>query len=181
MRFLAPGLSDATEMISVLTTRENGNLASSKSVDFWYFRISRKATVPGLYRPFFRPPCSAADKSVFVSVSQPSRLTDRDRPWLLASRRLSRRLLDYGLALASCCPKTPPWIWCWCYRSDHCERIARGGLEPHCTRLPFLPSLSRGGVCPAWGVNEIWPLNFTQSVDRKRSPRNLVVRLKKAL
>jgi hypothetical protein len=30
------------------TKRENGSFATSKSVDFWYLLISRKATVPGL-------------------------------------------------------------------------------------------------------------------------------------
>lgn len=32
------------------TTRANGNRCSSSSVDFWYLRISRRATVPALKR-----------------------------------------------------------------------------------------------------------------------------------
>ena len=35
---------------SILTTRENGSLRMSRSVLFWYFLISRRATVPGLNR-----------------------------------------------------------------------------------------------------------------------------------
>ena len=35
---------------SLLTTRENGSLRMSRSVLFWYLRISRSATVPGLNR-----------------------------------------------------------------------------------------------------------------------------------
>ena len=31
-----------------LTSRANGNRCTSKSVDFWYFLISLRATVPGL-------------------------------------------------------------------------------------------------------------------------------------
>jgi hypothetical protein len=31
-----------------LTSREKGSRSKRRSVDFWYFRISRRATVPGL-------------------------------------------------------------------------------------------------------------------------------------
>ena len=45
------------------TTRAKGSLRRSRSVLFWYFRISRRATVPGLYRRFFggpsRPECKS--------------------------------------------------------------------------------------------------------------------------
>ncbi len=42
------------------TSRAKGSLRMSNSVDFWYLRISRKATVPGLYRRgFFCPACTA--------------------------------------------------------------------------------------------------------------------------
>ena len=37
------------------TTRAKGSLRNSRSVDFWYFRISLSATVPGLNRGFLRP------------------------------------------------------------------------------------------------------------------------------
>merc|ERR1719454_667290 len=44
------------------TRRWNGNLRMSSSVDFWYLLISRRATVPGLYRwGFFTPPVAGAD------------------------------------------------------------------------------------------------------------------------
>lgn len=32
------------------TNRWKGSFRIKSSVDFWYFRISRRATVPGLYR-----------------------------------------------------------------------------------------------------------------------------------
>ena len=38
--------------------RANGSFRKSKSVDFWYLRISRSATVPGLKRTFLRVPGS---------------------------------------------------------------------------------------------------------------------------
>ena len=40
-------------MNTILTRRENGSFRSNRSVLFWYFLISRRATVPGLYRLFF--------------------------------------------------------------------------------------------------------------------------------
>lgn len=40
------------------TIRAKGNFRKSKSVDFWYFRISRSATVPGRNRTFLRAPPS---------------------------------------------------------------------------------------------------------------------------
>merc|ERR1719486_1677760 len=44
------------------TRRWNGSLRMSSSVDFWYLRISRRATVPGRYRwGFFTPPVAGAD------------------------------------------------------------------------------------------------------------------------
>ena len=33
-----------------ITNLAKGNFLNNKSVDFWYFRISRRATVPGLKR-----------------------------------------------------------------------------------------------------------------------------------
>ena len=40
----------------------NGSLRINKSVDFWYLRISRKATVPGRYLcGFLTPPVAGAD------------------------------------------------------------------------------------------------------------------------
>merc|ERR1711955_133620 len=43
------------------TKRWKGSLRSSNSVDFWYLRISRNATVPGLYLcGFFTPPVAGA-------------------------------------------------------------------------------------------------------------------------
>ncbi len=43
-------LGSAEVLPSVLTNRWKGSLRMSRSVDFWYFRISRSATVPGRYR-----------------------------------------------------------------------------------------------------------------------------------
>ena len=44
------------------TRRWNGSLRMSRSVDFWYLRISRSATVPGRYRcGFLTPPVVGAD------------------------------------------------------------------------------------------------------------------------
>merc|ERR1711994_1189990 len=44
------------------TKRWNGSLRNNNSVDFWYLLISRRATVPGLYRwGFFTPPVAGAD------------------------------------------------------------------------------------------------------------------------
>ena len=44
------------------TNRWNGSLRIRRSVDFWYRRISRSATVPGLYRwGFLTPPVAGAD------------------------------------------------------------------------------------------------------------------------
>jgi len=44
------------------TKRWNGNFRIKSSVDFWYRRISRKATVPGLYLcGFLTPPDAGAD------------------------------------------------------------------------------------------------------------------------
>ena len=43
------------------TKRWNGSFRMSNSVDFWYLRISRRATVPGRYRwGFFTPPVAGA-------------------------------------------------------------------------------------------------------------------------
>merc|ERR1719174_2014563 len=43
------------------TSRWKGSLRISKSVDFWYLRISRRATVPGRYLwGFFTPPAVGA-------------------------------------------------------------------------------------------------------------------------
>ena len=39
-----------------LMTLENGSLGIIRSVDFWYFLISIKALVPGLYLFFFFSP-----------------------------------------------------------------------------------------------------------------------------
>lgn len=39
------------------TTLANGNFLNNKSVDFWYFLISRKATVPGRYLCCFLAGC----------------------------------------------------------------------------------------------------------------------------
>jgi len=45
-----------------LTNLWKGSLRMRSSVDFWYLRISRSATVPGLYRcGFFTPPVAGAD------------------------------------------------------------------------------------------------------------------------
>jgi len=45
-----------------LTNLWNGSFRMSKSVLFWYFLISRRATVPGLYLcGFFTPPLVGAD------------------------------------------------------------------------------------------------------------------------
>ena len=44
-----------------LTRRWKGNFLIIRSVDFWYFLISRSATVPGRYRcGFFTPPVAGA-------------------------------------------------------------------------------------------------------------------------
>ena len=44
------------------TRRWNGSLRMRSSVDFWYLRISRSATVPGLYLwGFLTPPVAGAD------------------------------------------------------------------------------------------------------------------------
>ena len=44
------------------TSLWKGNLRINNSVLFWYLRISRRATVPGLYRcGFFTPPVAGAD------------------------------------------------------------------------------------------------------------------------
>ena len=44
------------------TKRWNGSLRIKSSVDFWYLRISRKATVPGRYLcGFLTPPAAGAD------------------------------------------------------------------------------------------------------------------------
>merc|ERR1711994_459408 len=44
-----------------LTRRWKGSLRMRSSVDFWYLRISRRATVPGLYLwGFFTPPVDGA-------------------------------------------------------------------------------------------------------------------------
>ena len=45
-----------------LTSLWKGSLRMRSSVDFWYLRISRRATVPGRYRwAFFTPPVAGAD------------------------------------------------------------------------------------------------------------------------
>merc|ERR1712224_951651 len=45
-----------------LTRRWNGSLRMRSSVDFWYLRISLRATVPGRYLwGFFTPPVDGAD------------------------------------------------------------------------------------------------------------------------
>ncbi len=43
-----------------LTRRWNGAFRIKSSVDFWYLRISRRATVPGLHRCFFFWPSAGA-------------------------------------------------------------------------------------------------------------------------
>eukprot|EP00223_Ostreococcus_mediterraneus_P005934 CAMPEP_0179696502 /NCGR_PEP_ID=MMETSP0936-20121108/6901_1 /TAXON_ID=548131 ORGANISM="Ostreococcus mediterraneus, Strain clade-D-RCC2573" /NCGR_SAMPLE_ID=MMETSP0936 /ASSEMBLY_ACC=CAM_ASM_000574 /LENGTH=98 /DNA_ID=CAMNT_0021569455 /DNA_START=127 /DNA_END=420 /DNA_ORIENTATION=+ len=44
------------------TKRWNGSLRIKSSVDFWYLRISRSATVPGRYLcGFLTPPVAGAD------------------------------------------------------------------------------------------------------------------------
>lgn len=56
-RFLAPREMFSVQNVSskhAHTTREKGSFLMSKSVLFWYLRISRSATVPGRYRCFFR-------------------------------------------------------------------------------------------------------------------------------
>jgi len=52
-----------------LTKRWNGNFLMSNSVDFWYFRISLNATVPGRYLcGFLTPPVAGADlRAAFVA------------------------------------------------------------------------------------------------------------------
>ena len=52
-----------------LTKRWNGNFRMSNSVDFWYFRISLNATVPGRYLcGFLTPPVAGADlRAAFVA------------------------------------------------------------------------------------------------------------------
>merc|ERR1719493_533060 len=52
-----------------LTRRWNGSLRMRSSVDFWYLRISRRATVPGLYLwGFLTPPVAGADfRAAFVA------------------------------------------------------------------------------------------------------------------
>jgi hypothetical protein len=47
------------------TSRWNGDVRISKSVLFWYFRISLSATVPGRNRCFFFAPC---DQKPFCGV-----------------------------------------------------------------------------------------------------------------
>ncbi|CAL9058230.1 unnamed protein product [Musa banksii] len=51
------------------TRRWNGSFRMSSSVLFWYFRISRRATVPGRKRcGFFTPPVAGADfRAAFVA------------------------------------------------------------------------------------------------------------------
>lgn len=47
----SPCSYDVTKSLAISRTRRaNGSLRSSRSVDFWYLRISRSATVPGLKR-----------------------------------------------------------------------------------------------------------------------------------
>ena len=46
------------------------NLRNRSSVDFWYLRISRSATVPGLYLcGFLRPPQAGADMRAALVAS----------------------------------------------------------------------------------------------------------------
>ncbi|BAS96270.1 Os06g0159700, partial [Oryza sativa Japonica Group] len=52
------------------TRRWKGSLRMSSSVLFWYLRISRSATVPGLKRcGFFTPPVAGADLHVALVAS----------------------------------------------------------------------------------------------------------------
>lgn len=55
-----------------LTSLWKGNLRMRSSVDFWYRRISRRATVPGLYLwGFLTPPdCAGADFRAALLASE---------------------------------------------------------------------------------------------------------------
>lgn len=50
------------------TTRAKGNFLNNRSVDFWYFRISLNATVPGRNRGFFRPLPAASLASLGLAL-----------------------------------------------------------------------------------------------------------------
>jgi len=52
------------------TRRWNGSFRMRSSVDFWYLRISRRATVPGLYLcGFLTPPVDGADLRAALDAS----------------------------------------------------------------------------------------------------------------
>ena len=52
------------------TNHWNGNFLIRSSVDFWYLLISRRATVPGLYRcGFLTPPVTAAAAALFLAAA----------------------------------------------------------------------------------------------------------------
>ena len=56
--------SGANTLVISRTSRAKGIFLMSRSVERWYLRISRSATVPGLYRcGFFTPPASKGHPS----------------------------------------------------------------------------------------------------------------------
>lgn len=52
-----------------LTSRWKGSFLMSNSVDFWYLRISRSATVPGLQKKRHHPPIRAVCTSIVPSFN----------------------------------------------------------------------------------------------------------------
>ena len=66
-RYFAPQVSNATSF----ARRWNGSLRIRHSVDFWYLRISRRATVPARTRRRWRPRPSAARRRDCYSTFRP--------------------------------------------------------------------------------------------------------------
>jgi hypothetical protein len=71
----------------ILASRANGSLWRSRSVDFWYLRISRRATVPGRYRCGFLRGVGPAIGSPAASITQIRNMGKEQRaPTMLHSR-----------------------------------------------------------------------------------------------
>lgn len=124
--------------------REKGSLRRSKSVDFWYFRISRSATVPGRYRRFlagasrsaaeFRPAFGGGGEQ-----SMPRLTRQYAREYLVWRKEHHIRCLD-GPARGA--PPLPP--------------SSSSPLSSPPPPPPAPPRRRGGGSCPPVDLRAVW-------------------------
>jgi len=93
-------MSDLYSWASSLTSRWKGSFRNSRLVDFWYFRISRRATVPGRYLRFFLTPPSLGP--FFLAHNVANCFLGAFPPVLLLADCLVRAIF-FGFRLPSSC------------------------------------------------------------------------------